>query len=451
VFISATRLIAAWFPARRVPVLTQATGFVGQAGQLATAVPVAWVLHEVGWTPAFGALAVVGLVAAVVAALWLAMPSVSECPPGLPPDRLWVTLRAATAVAGTRLGFWSHFLTPFSANVITLLWGVPFFVAAQGQSAAGASALLVALTLSAMASGPVTGVLTGRHPLRRSWIVLGSACATAIAWIVLLSFSTARPFWQLAVFCVVLGAGGPVSLIGLDFARSWTPSSRLGVASGYVNIGGFASTVIGVLLVGLVLELSSSPGAPSYTLDDFRLAFAVLLPWLVGLMGVMRSRRLTRADLASEGVVVPPIREALRRPRRGRRWRQRVVSSSSRSTTAARGAGMRHQGRAMVEPSAVVAGPRGSWVPPSPGRCTPPSAPPRHHPRCGSTRAPGRSTAMRRTGRRGRTTASSAPGSRSTSRARGRQSSSRVSSPGRGGSRCAWRSCSATGRRRASS
>src|SRR5690606_32525192 len=161
VFISATRLIAAWFPARRVPVLTQATGFVGQAGQLATAVPVAWVLHEVGWTPAFGALAVVGLVAAVVAALWLAMPSVSECPPGLPPDRLWVTLRAATAVAGTRLGFWSHFLTPFSANVITLLWGVPFFVAAQGQSAAGASALLVALTLSAMASGPVTGVLTG--------------------------------------------------------------------------------------------------------------------------------------------------------------------------------------------------------------------------------------------------------------------------------------------------
>ncbi len=314
VFISATRLIAAWFPARRVPVLTQATGFVGQAGQLATAIPVAWVLHELGWTPAFGALAVVGLVAAVVAALRIAMPTATERPPELPPDRLWVALRAATAVAGTRLGFWSHFLTPFSANVITLLWGVPFFVAAQGQSPAGASALLVVLTLSAMASGPVTGVLTGRHPLRRSWIVLASASATAIAWIVLLSFSTPRPFWQLAVFCVVLGAGGPVSLVGLDFARSWTPSSRLGVASGYVNVGGFASTVIGVLLVGLVLEIVAAPGAVRYSLEDYRVAFAALgLPWLVGLLGVVRTRNLTRMDLAARGVVVPPVREVLRR------------------------------------------------------------------------------------------------------------------------------------------
>lgn len=318
VFISATRLIAAWFPPRRVPVLTQLTGFVGQAGQLATAVPVAWVLHELGWTPAFGGLAGVGLLAAVVCAVWIRMPAADQEPTTSPPDRLWSAVRAATAVAGTRLGFWSHFLAPFSANVMSLLWGVPFFVTAQGQSPAGASALLVVLTLSAMTAGPVAGVLTGRHPLRRSWIVLGSASATAAAWVVLLSFSTPRPWWQLAVFCVVLGAGGPISLVGLDFARSWTPSDRLGVASGYVNIGGFASTVIGVLLVGAVLETSSGPGA-GYSLDDFRLAFAALaLPWFVGLVGVLRSRRLTRADMAAQGVLVPPVREALRRYRRRR-------------------------------------------------------------------------------------------------------------------------------------
>jgi len=319
VFISATRLIAAWFPPRRVPVLTQATGFVGQTGQLATAVPVAWVLHELGWGPAFGGLAVVGLVMVVVAVVGVAMPASNERPRESPPDRLWAALRASTAVAGTRLGFWSHFVTPFSANVITLLWGVPFFVSAQGQSPAGASALLVVLTLSGMASGPVAGVLTGRHPLRRSWIVLASAIATALAWVALLSFDTPRPFWQLALFCVVLGAGGPISLVGLDFARSWSPGARLGVASGFVNIGGFASTVAGVLLVGLVLELVSAPGATSYSLADFRLAFAALaLPWIVGVVGVLRNRRLTRADLASEGVVVPPIREAWRRSRRRR-------------------------------------------------------------------------------------------------------------------------------------
>ncbi|NLF06264.1 MAG: MFS transporter [Actinomycetales bacterium] len=316
VFISATRLISAWFPPRRVPVLVQVTGLVGQAGQLATAIPVAWVLYELGWTPAFGVLAGVGLVAAVVAALGIRMPDAGDRVTEQPPDRLWASVRAATATAGNRLGFWSHFVTPFSANVITLLWGVPFFVTAQGRTPAEASGLLVVLTVSAMVSGPTAGVLTARHPLRRSWIVLGSAVATGVAWVALLAFDTPRPLWQLALFCVVLGAGGPISLVGIDFARSWSPVSRLGIASGYVNVGGFASTVVGVLLVGLVLQLASEPGATTYSLDEYRLAFAsLLLPWLVGLVGVLRNRRLTRVDLAAEGVVVPPIREAVRRYR----------------------------------------------------------------------------------------------------------------------------------------
>ncbi len=318
VLISVSRLITAWFPPRRVPVLVQVTGLVGQSGQLVTAVPVAWVLRELGWTPAFGALAAVGLLSAVAAAFWVRLPEARERPGATPPDRLWIAVRASAATAGNRLGFWSHFLTPFSANVITLLWGVPFFVAGHGQSPTGASALLVVLTISAMISGPLAGVFTARHPLRRSWIVLGSAGATGLAWVILLAASSPRPWWQLAIFCAVLGAGGPISLVGLDFARSWSPASRLGIASGYVNIGGFASTVVGVLLVGVVLQLASAPGATSYSLDDFRLAFAVLvLPWLVGLVGVLRTRRLTRVDLAAEGVTVPPHRLVLRRQRRG--------------------------------------------------------------------------------------------------------------------------------------
>ncbi len=317
IFISAARLISAWFPPRRVPVLVQVTGFMGQAGQLATAIPVAWVLHEFGWGPAFGTLGAVGAAAAVVVALCVRMPDVGHSSPA--PDRLWASVRAATSTAGNRLGFWSHFVSPFSANVVALLWGVPFFVTAQGLSPAAASGLLVVLTLSAMVAGPTAGVLTGRHPLRRSWIVLGSAAGTATAWAALLSFSTPRPWWQLALFCVVIGAGGPISLVGLDFARSWSPSSRLGVATGYVNVGGFSSTVVGVLLVGVVLQLVAPPGATTYTLDEYRLAFAALLvPWLIGLVGVLRNRRLTRVDMAAGGVVVPSVREAIRR-HRGRR------------------------------------------------------------------------------------------------------------------------------------
>jgi MFS family permease len=317
IFLSAARLIAHWFPARRVPVLMQVTGLIGASGQLATAIPVAWLLHNEGWTVTFAVLAAVGLVGAAIAATGVRMPRAEPGSVTEEREKFWASIRLATSHVGTRLGFWTHFLPPFSANVIALLWGVPFFVTAQGLSPAEASALLIVLTLAAIASGPVAGVLTARHPLRRTWITLGSAIATLVAWTVLLSFDTPRPLWQLALFCVVIGSGGPISLVGMDFARSYAPAERLGTASGFVNMGGFSSTIAGVLLVGLVLQLVAPPGSQTYTLDEYRIAFASLgIVWVIGLIGVLRNRRLTRAVMAADGVLVPPLREVLRRSKR---------------------------------------------------------------------------------------------------------------------------------------
>ncbi len=316
IFLSAARLIAHWFPARRVPVLMQFTALVGHAGQIATAVPVAWLLHEQGWSPAFAGLAAFGMVGAAIAVLRVRMPRAETGSIAAEREKFWASIRAATEHVGTRLGFWTHFLPPFSANVISLLWGVPFFITAQGLSPAQASGLLIVLTVSAMVSGPIAGVLTARHPLRRTWIVLGSAGATAVAWVVLLAFDTPRPLWQLGLFCLVIGMGGPISLVGMDFARSYAPHERLGTASGFVNMGGFSSTIAGVLLVGLVLQLVSPPGSTSYTLNEYRVAFASLaLVWIVGLVGVLRNRRRTRAVMAQDGIVVPPIREVIKRRR----------------------------------------------------------------------------------------------------------------------------------------
>jgi sugar phosphate permease len=119
--------------------------------------------------------------------------------------------------------------------------------------------------------------------------------------------------WQLAVFCAVIGVGGPLSLIGIDYARTFSPAERLGTATGFVNIGGFFSTIMAVLLIGAVLQLASPRGATTYTLDQFRLAFASLaLPWLIGLAGVLWSRRRTRAHMASNLIEVRRVRDILR-------------------------------------------------------------------------------------------------------------------------------------------
>ncbi len=313
IFISACRLIAEQFPARRVPVMVQVTGLIGQAGQIVSALAVAWVLHAEGWTTTFGVLAVAGAVATLAAAAGIDPRPAQPVAP-LASEGFSRAVRAAAQPAGTRLGYWSHFLTPFSFNVVAMLWGVPFFITAQGRTPAEASVLLTVMTLSAIVAGPLVGLFTGRHPLRRSWVVLASAGATLAVWAWVLVPATPRPLAQLVVFAVVIGAGGPVSLVGLDFARTFTPPDRLGTASGFVNTGGFTSTILGVLAVGVVLEAVSPPGATVYTLDAYRVAFAVLLvPWLVGVAGVLRSRRRTRLALAALGTRVPPLREALRR------------------------------------------------------------------------------------------------------------------------------------------
>lgn len=315
IFISAVRLVGLWFAPLRIPVLVQLTGLIGQAGQLASAIPLAWLLHSRGWSPAFGALAVVGALATCGAFLGIREPA--NAGRTAPSDRSFVrAVRTAAGPPGTRLGWWSHFATPFSANIVTLLWGVPFFVTAQGRTRAEAGALLTVLTVSAMVAGPLVGRFTGRHPLRRSWVVLSSCALTLVAWVTLLVPATPRPLWQLAAFCVVIGAGAPVSLVGMDFARTFTPSDRIGTASGFVNTGGFTSTVVGVLVVGVVLQTLSPPGATAYSLDAYRWAFASLLVlWVLGVWGVLSTRRRTRAVMADEGVVVPTLRDVLRRRR----------------------------------------------------------------------------------------------------------------------------------------
>lgn len=317
-FISVLRLVAVWFPARQVPLYTQLTGLLGQLGQVAAAVPLAGVLHLVGWTPAFVGLAAVGVLASVaVAAVVRDRPAGVPAPP--PQRGVVAPLREVLRAPGTWLGFWTHSVTQFSTTVFVLLWGFPFLTVAQGLTSAEAGTLMTLNVVAAMLAGPVIGVLTGRHPLRRSWMVLAIASGVAMAWAAVLVNPGPSPLWLLVVFVVVLGVGGPGSAIGFDYARTSNAAHRLGTATGVVNVGGFSTAVVSVLGVGVVLDLAERAGAGPLSLDAFRPAFAALaLPWLVGVVGVLVTRRGARRVMAERGVVVPPVREVLAR-RRGAR------------------------------------------------------------------------------------------------------------------------------------
>jgi MFS family permease len=291
-FISVIRLVGLSFPARRNPLMVQLTGLIGQLGAIASAVPLIHSLHTYGWTQTFMGAAVLGVVSAFLLVMVVrdARPErTGESP----------SLKAAWAEPGTRLGMWTHAATQCSAAAFLVLWGYPFLVQGQGLSPSTAGVLLSTLTLCGMVCGPLLGYLAGRFPFHRSRMVLVVIGTTAGAWTAVLLWPGRAPLWLLVTLVVVLAANGPGSLIGFDYARTFNPATRIGVATGIVNGGGFVASVSVIVLIGVTLDLVGGSGP-----EAFRWAFATQYPiWALGVVQVIRyrgkARRLLSAAQAS--------------------------------------------------------------------------------------------------------------------------------------------------------
>jgi MFS family permease len=324
-FVCVLRLVGSWFPPNRNPLMAQLTGLIGQLGQILRAIPLVRLLHGPGWTPTYLMTAATGVLVVVVSAVLI-----RDEPPGLHTDQVSPTIRevarqvsAAFRHPGTRLGLWTHFTTQYSGTAFALLWGYPFLVTGEGLSPRAAGLLLTVFVLAGMAVGPVFGQLVGRHPLRRSWLVLGIVGVAVAIWTAVLAWPGRAPMWLLVLLVLGLALGGPGSMIGFDFARTFNPPGRLGSATGIVNIGGFVASLVTIFAIGVVLDSASGGGSrDSYSLGAFKLAWSVqYVVWAIGVAGILRTRALVRARMAESGVVVPPIREAIARERRARRNR----------------------------------------------------------------------------------------------------------------------------------
>jgi CO/xanthine dehydrogenase FAD-binding subunit len=78
-----------------------------------------------------------------------------------------------------------------------------------------------------------------------------------------------------------------------------------------VNVGGFVASLVSIELIGLILDARTG-GRADYDIGDFKIAMSVqYLIFAVGLVGILRNRRLARVRLATEGVVVRPLRVVL--------------------------------------------------------------------------------------------------------------------------------------------
>jgi MFS family permease len=297
-FISVLRLVPQWFAPRRVPLLTQLTGICGQLGQVLSAVPFLALLTGTTWATAYVSVAALGTLAMV-----LVLALVKDTPRGrlVAAETMSVraTLRSVKTVwlrPGTRLGFFTHMGTQFSVTVFALMWGVPYLTVAQGLSTGVTGALLTASVLAAISSGIVIGIVTGRYPKRRSRIVLAIIASNALAWTVVLALPGRAPLWLLLVLILVISVGGPGSMVGFDFARTFNPSATLGTAQGMVNMGGFIASLLVMQAMGVILGAMGG-----YSSESFRVAWTVQYAvWVLAVIGILITRRKTRRLMKAE-------------------------------------------------------------------------------------------------------------------------------------------------------
>jgi sugar phosphate permease len=291
-FISVLRLVPCWFSPRQVPLVTQLTGICGQLGQVLSAIPFFALLTKAGWTTAYVSVAAMGVLSMV-----LTLALVKNTPDGhvIPTHttsirETLVSVKTVWLRPGTRLGFFTHMGTQFSVTVFALMWGVPYLTEAQGLSTAAAGGLLTISVVAAISSGVVVGVFTGRLPHRRSRLVLAIIGANALAWTVVLAMPNRAPLWLLVLLIVVISVGGPGSMVGFDFARTFNPSATLGTAQGMVNMGGFVASLLVMQAMGLILD-----AAGDFSFDSFRLAWTVQYAvWIFAVVGILVTRRKAR-------------------------------------------------------------------------------------------------------------------------------------------------------------
>jgi MFS family permease len=297
-FISVLRLVPHWFRPPQIPLVTQLTGICGQLGQVLSAVPFLALLGGAGWTTAYSSVAALGVLAMV-----LVLVMVRDTPAGhhVPERTLAVCdiLRSVKTVwlrPGTRLGFFTHMGTQFSVTVFALMWGVPYLTVAQGLSRSVAGTLLSISVVAAISAGVLIGIFTGRHPHRRSRLVLAIIGSNAAVWTVVLALPGPAPLWLLVTLVVVISVGGPGSMVGFDFARTFNPSTTLGTAQGMVNMGGFVASLLVIQAMGMILDATGG-----YSFTSFRWAWtAQYAVWVLATVGILITRHKARRRMRLE-------------------------------------------------------------------------------------------------------------------------------------------------------
>ena len=253
-FISCLKVTVEWFSPMRFALVAGLTNMMGTFGGICAGRPLALFVNQLGWRQASFWLAVIGVIVAVIAWIWLKDHPENESNKEQHAEKPFLEgLRSLLNnkqvwLAGIVGGLMYLPITAFAE-----LWGVPFLMHAYNINNADASSASVMIFIGMAIGGPVAAImLTHLKSIVRTMQI--SALASGVAFIGI-AYTTIFPFWVsfALMFLAGLFIGGQVLCFTL--ARNNSAADISGTAIGFTNGLVMMSGIIFQPLLGHILDI----------------------------------------------------------------------------------------------------------------------------------------------------------------------------------------------------
>lgn len=299
-FISMMRLMNTWYSGALASKLQQWLATTGQLGQVVSVLPFALFLHISSWESAFALLASTSVLLAV--SLWFFASEGGDADSNpIRVSAVLARLRTNSRKSITWLAFFTHFTTASPGNAFVLLWGTPFMISGLGYSPALAGSILTLFVVTNATAGPFIGSFCARYPGRRFAFTVFVVLSNIGSWLLLTGWPGVPPIWFVCLHAMIIGIGGPASMIGFDYSREYFKPQELGAVNGLINVGAFIAALLMMGVIGAVIDFLG--GEQLYSLENFRVAFLAQLVILgAGLVGLFASRRALRNNSGRQSV-----------------------------------------------------------------------------------------------------------------------------------------------------
>ncbi len=285
-FLSCMKVGALWFPAEKISLIVGLTLFMGTFGAMAGAFPLSFLVDSLGWRQTLWITAALGLFT-----LFIIIRNVKANPP----DKLSKYILQHHAGGIEKLSILEGFkvilqkrqtwLVAFYGTMMYVpltgfadMWGVPFMSSVHHLDKQSASLGSSFFYLGIGVGTPLFGLLSDRIKRFKPALVIGSAGALALFYIVIFGPTFSVPLMTGLLFIAGIFTGG--QFMAYAVVTEINPLSISGMATGCQNMACLSSGIFFQPLIGWILDMfSEGPselGTPIYSPETYKIALSVI-------------------------------------------------------------------------------------------------------------------------------------------------------------------------------